>query len=745
MTQGIISMAVVNEALNPLVDGISLALTRRCPVVVHTLWHPLPYTALIPFHLHLCWAGRFNALPLTATCAVVPFLNADSRLVQAPLYQADEANKVRHQARAQRYALKSYLDNDFVHPDWEEGLKKHRAALQERVLPGCSFLSVDTVGQFGQIFRGTRPYLGARVVRSAPRPHILVPAHGALSKEAYAILASADLLVINLQKVRGQNALSVIREVLLTRGSKLPSLIITSSPGDLSAILWNELGLDSTDYFIGTAPSLSDVDVTIIGKDRPQVERDFAFAAVELQGYSPLVDNLLRMATAAWWAGRQNMIQGDREDLSLRRFSAALEQARLESPSEARLLTAAEDLITRTFEDQRLAQERLEAVLDAVLAVPGGKRTLVVTRHRGLAMQLQTAIAAAFGVTNDEVTTSGIMCRGVLELALESNYDYAITCGYFGSATIDAIFASRASKIHMIFDPVEAGIAWHNAHDMARLMQNVKSSGAEQVLQRFCSALYPHLLPFTGVVSLSLEDKLPRQLSELTPSLPEASKRNEQENVIILFVDGTWLEISRTSRLEIIDRQGAVRLRTVLPTELQTGDEMIIVASEARSLFSEYLMHILDTGRLQPLAEKRDTWLTLLNTFISGTHPNLRSVHRGLSTRGVQVSYQTVLSWMRPAMSGDQTIPMRWQHFKSLADELHLVLPETYLAELFNAIRLLRVRHRLAGRNLIRAMRNTYLGRLDNRTLAQIEREWGISARELMQSTRLMEVDSLLF
>ncbi len=680
----------------------------------------------------------------TFTCAVVPFLNPDARLVQIPLYQANEANKVRHQARAHRYALKSYFNNDFVHPDWEEGFRKHRAVLQERLLPGCSFLSIDTVGQSGQISRGNRPYLGARAVRSAPRPHILVPAHGSLSKEAIAVLASADLLLVNLQKVRGQNVLNVIREVLLSRGNKLPSLIIASSPSDLSAIMWSELGLDSADYFVGTAPSLSKVEVTIIGKDRPQIERNFDFAVAELRGYTPLVDNLARLATAAWWAARQNMIQGDREDLGLRRFLAALGEARLEAPSEARLLAAAENLVTETFEDRKLAQERLKAVLEAVFAVPNEKRTLVITKHSGVAIQLQTAIAEAAGVTIKEVVAAGITCCSAFVPTLEGIYDYVITCGYFGLATVDTILASGASNVHMVVDPIEAGVAWHNVRDMARLLQEVTSPDAEQVLHRFCSALYPYLLPFADVVSLTLEDKLLCPPSQSALPFPQINKRNEQENVIILFVDGTWLEVPLTTRLEIIDRQGSVRLRTVLPTELRAGDEMVIVASDARSLFSEYLMHTLDTGRLQSLVEKRDTWLTLLNTVVSGTRPNLRTVYRKLSERGIQISYQAVLSWTRPVRDGDQTIPMRWQHFKALAEELHLVLSEAYLAELFNAIRLLRVRHRLAGRNLVRAMRNAYLGRLDSTTLAQIEREWGISARDLMQSTRLIEVDSII-
>lgn len=743
MSQETLSLAKVDEALNPIIDGLALALTQCRPVVVYNLWHFLPYTALIPFHLHLRWAGKFDALPLSITCSFVPFLSKDASLTRVPLYQTEEANAVRRQARIHRNNLKSNFANDFVHPDWEEGLIKHRATLRGKLLPGCSFLSVDTVGQFGQITRGHRPYLGARAVRNAPRPHILVPAHGTLSKEAYKVLASTDLLLVNLQKIRGQNSLAVIREVLLARGNNLPSLIIASSPSDLSAIKWDELAIDSTNYFLGTTPNPSKIEVTIVGKDRPQLERDFNFAVAELRGYSPLVDNLARLATNAWWAGRQSIVQEDKEDLNFRRFLDALEQARIESPSEARMFTSAENLISKTFEDQELSQERLEATLDAIFAVPNKKRTLVLTKHAGVAAQLQTAIANAVGVTKEEVINAGIACCGTNFPLFDAKYDHAITCGYFGNLTIDYLLASNATEIRMIFDPVEASIAWHNIHDMNKFVQGPASSGAQEVLQHLSSALHPHLLPFTGTVSLTLNDAAFREFLQFAAPFPNPhiDKRNGQKNVIILFVDGTWIEVPQTARMEIIDRQGGIKLRTVVPTDLQAGDEVVIVASDGYSLFSEKLIYTLDNGKFRSLAEQRDIWFTLLNTAVREIRPNVRTMHRKLSEKGVQVSYQTILSWIRPV---GQTIPMYWQHFKALVEALDLTLPEAYLTELFNAIRQLRVRHRLAGRNLVRAMRSAYLGRLDSSTLAQIEQEWSISARELMQNARLGEVDSVL-
>lgn len=573
LSQETLSLAQVDDALSPLLNSLSLALTHYSPVIAHTLWHSIPYTALLPFQLHLRWPGKVEKLPLTMTCTVAPFFHADARVAQIPLYQAHEANNVRHQARAYRYATKSDCSGDFVHPDWEEGLRNHRDWLQERLLPGCSFLSIDVVGQSGQISRGNRPYLGSRASRNAPRPHIFVPAHSSLSDEAYTLLASTDLLLVNLQRVRGQSALAVIREILLRRGDKLPSLIISSSPGDLSAIQWRELGLSAIDSVINSAPRLHTVGTTIIGKDRPQTERRFDFAISELRGLSPLVDHLAHLATAAWWAGRQNMVHTEREDGSLYRFSLALEQAQRVAPSEARLLTAAATLLTETFEDRALTQERLQAVLEAIFSVPNGKRTLVITKHMNAAIHLQAAIAETASVPKEEVAAAGITCCSPFTPIIDTTYEYAIACGYFSMATLDVLLASGASHVHLILDPIEAGVTWHTVRDMERLMQGVKASDAEHVLHRFSSALYSHLLPFVDLVPLTIEDTL--SSSPFPDELPHPfeKKKNHQDNVLVLFVDGTWLELPRTARVEIIDRQVAVRLRTVLSTELQTGDE----------------------------------------------------------------------------------------------------------------------------------------------------------------------------
>lgn len=738
-----LSIETVDEALTPLLDGLSLALKHQCPVVIHTLWHPIPYLALLPFHLHLRWAGRLDMLPLTSTCSIVPFLSADLLLAQTQLYQVEAANTVRRQARAYRHNTHSNFDNDFVHPDWEEALIKHREVLRDKNLAGYSFLSVDTIGQSGQVLRGTRPYLGIKAVRNAPRPRILVPTRGTLSQEAYTALATTDLLLVNLQRIRGQKMLTLIQEVLRVRGSTRPSLIIASSPSDLAALAWNDLGIHAMNVVIGQSPTLSHIGITVIGKDRPQAEQVFSFAVTELRGYSPVVDTLTRLATAAWWSGRQNIIGITEQDTNFLRFSNALEQAYLQAPSDARLLTTAEKLLTEIFNNQELINERFTAILDAIFSVPTGYRTLVIAKHSGIATQLQTLIAKTMSITVEDLSAANIICSSAIVALPKGNYDYAIACGYFGTATIDTLLSSGATNVYLVCDPVEAGIAWHHLNVMTNFMQGVKSSESREALHHLSSALHSHLLPFTNTISFTLED-----IPSFFPSVPISTlplesiqKDHEKSAVTILFVDGTWIEVPPKSPVEIVDRQGVIQLRTILPSELRTGDEMVIVESKSRILFSEYLIETLDSSRLHSFVEKRDIWFTMIKVLMSTTHPNIRTVHRKLAARGIQVSYHTVLSWTR---SDHHTVPGRWSYFQAFAEILGIRLPASSLVDLYQAIRQLRVRHRLAGRRLVRAMRNAYFGRLDSTTLAQIESEWGMSARELMQSTRLMEVDSVL-
>lgn len=743
MPDAVPQASIVDESLAPLLDPLGHALRDRRMVVLHTLWQRIPHIALLPFHLHLRWPSRLADLPLSTGFVVLPFLGRDARLTHLPLYTPGCANMARRKARHDRWEAGTALDGDFVHPDWEEGFSRHEADLFERLLPGRSFLAVDTIGRTGTISRGSRSGLGAVASRTAPRPHILVPGQWATSAEAYVRLADEDIVLVDLQSLRGTRQLHHIREVLRRRGDGRPTLVVTSSPSDLVHLGWDELRLAPLDCVMSVAPQLRDIRVTIVGKDRPQAERQFEFAIGELAGYSDVIDHLIGLAKSAWWASRQRVAAAADVEPAWRRFQVALDRARTSTPVEAQLLTAAERLIASTYSAASLAAERALAIADAVFATRASSAIWVLARNVQSARQVELALSERVQATLAELVRAGIDVGALHRPSTAVRPDHVVVCGYFGLVTLDAVLASGASSAHLIMDPIEARAAWYGARDLAVRIARAGSPEAERILRCFCSALEPHLLPFTDLLLLRLDDAcFPPALPNDLAAAPASRDVPDTGMARIIFVDGTSLEVPLGSRLEVVGRQGTARLQTKTPADLQPGDELVLVDAEARILFSERLMTALDAGPLQPLAEQRETWFAIVNSVVQSSHPNIRALHRRLLDRGIRLNYGTVLSWA--CAGGDQSTPARWPHFRAFAAELGIQLPDDYLAELYRAVRLWRIRHRLAGRKLVRAMRGAYLGRLDATTLARVEREWGLDARALVQSTQLAEVDSVL-
>jgi hypothetical protein len=82
--------------------------------------------------------------------------------------------------------------------------------------------------------------------------------------------------------------------------------------------------------------------------------------------------------------------------------------------------------------------------------------------------------------------------------------------------------------------------------------------------------------------------------------------------------------------------------------------------------------------------------------------------------------------------------------FLAFAESLELVLPSATLKDWFAGIKRLRTRHRHAGRELAKAIRGAYLGRLDAVTIARMEQEWGVQAKELLEAARVAVVDDVI-
>ena len=71
-------------------------------------------------------------------------------------------------------------------------------------------------------------------------------------------------------------------------------------------------------------------------------------------------------------------------------------------------------------------------------------------------------------------------------------------------------------------------------------------------------------------------------------------------------------------------------------------------------------------------------------------------------------------------------------------------IPTEILSDWFIGINRLRISHRKIGRELVRAIRGTYLGRLDPVSVAKMEKEWGVEAKTLLEAARVATIDDVI-
>src|SRR5438874_2125362 len=85
-------------------------------------------------------------------------------------------------------------------------------ALEAEFAP-CAFVRIERVRGDGSTAHHTRPGLGKHAQRDAPCPRVLIPGARELSAPAIKAFATADLVVVDLQRLRGQRALRNVRAV----------------------------------------------------------------------------------------------------------------------------------------------------------------------------------------------------------------------------------------------------------------------------------------------------------------------------------------------------------------------------------------------------------------------------------------------------------------------------------------------------------------------------------------------------
>lgn len=383
---------------------------------------------------------------------------------------------------------------------------------------------------------------------------------------------------------------------------------------------------------------------------------------------------------------------------------------------------------------------RIEAILSSLTVFDSDCPTLLLTRNDRSAAILRTALAARLGCDENSLDQRGILVQSRFAPWVDKPCLVAIATGYFGLTTFDSLMATRASEIHLVLDPIEARTAWFGLNQIRDTLSWFKALDAVRSVQKIADSIARHAARFSDVFDLSFAPIVGLPLAPLTDLISRhAPLPNE---IAVLLTDGTRLDVRKNARFEVLG-SSVSRLRTVPANELKPGDEIVLLREDYRASFSEKLLATIDGSTLANEAQQRFMWLSIARSIYEQQKPNLRRITERMAETGHPVDYATVRSWLGVS-DEDAAIPERADRFLAFAQIMGISLPEGTLIEMYSAIRKLRINHRRIGRELARVIRGVRLGRLGAPTLARIEREWGFSARELLESARVGTVDEVL-
>ncbi len=728
----------VDEDLSPLLEPLRMATQTSRPTVALRLWDTWPAISLLPFHLHLRWPDAIESLSLFADISMVPFTASDVETAESyHLYEAGEAHQRRARARWARYTERRGVKDDYFFADWEDCIKR-RPELRSLTLSPMSFVAIDRVSATGIIRHGARPRLGRYCGRGEPRPRLLVPGLRGIAPDAVEVLAEADLLIVNLQGLRGRRTVQGIRSVMEARGEYRPTLLIASSPRDL--LLLDLEDVQQFPHFVtGDVPVPRELKVSLVGADRALIESLYEFASEDLQVRSAEGTRTLVLAKAAWWAARQSL-GTTLEDLpEFDRFFSALDALKASSPHEAQLFGGIEDVLNRYATDEELATERRRAVLDAVLEAEGVGGVLVLARNAASTRLLRREIADDLGVSLRELEGLDVSVRTPFGLLPEDTPSAVVLTGYFGRASLDAVLASRAPRIHFVMDPVEVRAAEYGLRESSKYLEAVGEGLASRALHPILEELREHTPPDGTTIAVDLE--VQTWISTGDSPLGDLQSAPPGE-ALVQFTDGSSLAVRVNARLDVLP-QGQRRFKSQPIPEILPGDRVVVLDEEDRRSFSARLMEVLDAGTLRREAQERQLWGTIVQAVVSQRRPNMKEIQRRLNLIGEQVSYDTVRAWCRSSEETRLASPRRISAFLAFAELLGVSLPELRLMEMFQAIRRWRIMHMQAGRRLARVIRAAYMNRLDAVTLARIEREWGFEVRQLLEAAHVGVVDEI--
>ncbi len=726
----------IDETLFPLLALADNAVAKHTRIPVLSLWKRIPFIPLLAAHLHLRWPGQVKSLALSPRIGIFPFFASDHDLLCRPLYNVQKAQSVRQAARARRFSVNPSPKGE-LYPDWEQAVDRWRHKLQHLVLPASSFISIDRVSETGDIRQGHRPIIGRFAPRGEPRPQLLVPARVEVTRQLIRAFGSLDLILINVQNIRGKQLASSIEYFLREIPTTVPILILASSPADLMFV--GALEPPSTPPVILTSRNrVSTMKVKEVNRDRAQAERQFCFATDGLAEKSDIMSRLLSQAKRTWWATRQSIsVDTPREALAFARlYSDMLDR----SPGcELELLEESKRLILQESENATMREDRRSSLIRAVLHDAKGGTLLVLVRSDSAADELKSILARYLEVAVGDLSSLGVDVLNVFGPWPSAVYETCVACGYFGTSTIDMLFASGARTGVLIVDPIEARVAiWDIEKRFCGVPDLPDAVTAD--FRSLSTMLEAIASPSATPISLPTLSGDPMRSGSPTAASLYAGKPTY---VCLCFADGSTQQSTANARYEVVGRK-RLQLQSVAAKDLHIGDQVVLLNDDERAGFSEKLLQAMDEGRLRNDKQTRSTWVLTLRAIRSGVKVSVPDIKQRMENHGVAVDASTIRTWLPSASSEECGVPEGEDAFLAFAKAVEISMPTEILSDWFVSINRLRINHRKIGRELVRAIRGNYLGRLDPASVARMEKEWGVEAKTLLEAARVATIDDVI-
>lgn len=705
-------------------------------VVAFSSWRPAGSIAASVGALLVRLPQRLRALPLNLTIGVLPYTRLDEVTLSLERFLLSDVAGARNNARVARHTHSRTCrahDGDFVNSDWEYGVRRLASRRVDPRLGINSFVAVDTISELGQLRLGSRPFLGQHAKKGEPRlPRILGLRARDGSQESIARVCDVDLLLINLHNARSQRTGPLVTEVLQARRPDQPTILLAENASELVRLLdlasssGPLLGLPCTEAQPGPPHVTS-----IVSRERVQLEQEFDYSLPHGE-LSEAERELVSLARASW-RSQWRTVGGIPSQWSPKsRFTERLLRVRQAAPASAdrfRMVTSVLDRLSDRAD--MIASERLRVLLDAVGKTSG--RTLIIVGNKSEEDHVATCLQKHTGSI-----TEIVIARHAADILRSA--DVCIACGYYGPVTIDATLRGQPGRVFWILDPIEAASAAFECHQQATALAKLGMMSFADLL----GAMDQVLFSAAGGMRREAADDHPEIFTPVLgiahdPTVGlEVEVVDDDPTVLVILSDGSALRTSGARKFDVV-RAGAPAPVMVSASELDEGDQILLVRGTYQHTLSELLIDDMDREELQSQTKLRETWAELVRIAVERLHLSVRAIVRRMKNGGASATYQQVRAWLRG--EGDYTTPRDRRTFLAFARAIQVALPEQELGHFFDAIRVWRIGHRRRGRDVVRLMRLAWFGGLSAADLARIEEKWGLGVRDLLEGARVVEVE----